>query len=137
MQQVKSLCDEHDRKAAAELIATNKGLHLTDAIAVINKQISDNIQSRLQKSQKGFLEIHALSNNLAFAGIGISMLLIILAFYFLVREIRKTRKIRDELLFRKENYRVTLNSLGEAMISTDREGLIQYMNPADEKLPVV
>ena len=54
-----------------------------------------------------------------------------------MEEIRKTRKIRDELLFRKENYRVTLNSLGEAMISTDREGLIQYMNPADEKLPVV
>ncbi|HWR32519.1 MAG TPA: PAS domain S-box protein, partial [Chitinophagaceae bacterium] len=46
----------------------------------------------------------------------------------------KTKNINDELVVRKENYRVTLNSLGEGLISTNKEGRITYMNPSAEHL---
>lgn len=134
MQHVKSLCDQHEFKASANLIAGNEGLHLADSIAGINKQISDNIHARLQRSQSGFLKVNTRNNNLAYTGIGIAMLIIVFSFFLLMVGIRKTKKISEELFIRKENYRVTLNSLGEAMISTDREGYIQYMNPVAEKL---
>jgi len=134
MQRVKKLCDNNDCKAAAALIATNQGEKLSDLIALINRQINANIQQRLKKSQTVFSKIKRNNSNLAFAGIIASMLLIILVFSLLFKALRKTKKISDELYLRKENYRVTLNSLGEGVISTNKEGRITYMNLSAEQL---
>lgn len=134
MQRVKKLCDNNDCKSAAALIATNQGEKLSDSIALINQQINANIQQRLKKSQTVFLKIKRNNSNLAFTGIIASMLLIILVFSLLFKALRKTKKISDELYLRKENYRVTLNSLGEGLISTDEKGRITYMNPSAEQL---
>ncbi|MDP4264939.1 MAG: PAS domain S-box protein [Bacteroidota bacterium] len=134
MQQIKTLSDENDRKAARALIATNKGLILSDSIAKISKEISDKIYAQLKKSQAGFLKVRNSNNNLAYFSMAASMLLIALVFYFLIKEINKAKKISGDLELRKENYRVTLNSLGEGLISTDKEGNILYMNSAAERL---
>lgn len=134
MQRVKKLCDNNDCKAAAALIATNQGEKLSDSIALINRQINANVQQRLKNSQTVFSKIKRNNSNLAFAGIIASMLLIMLIFSLLFKALRKTKKISDELYLRKENYRVTLNSLGEGLISTDEKGRITYMNPSAEQL---
>jgi PAS domain S-box-containing protein len=134
MQRVKKLCDNNDCMAAATLIATNQGEKLSDSIALINRQINVNIQQRLKKSQREFSKTKSNNSNLTFSGIIASMLLIILVFSLLFKALRKTKKISDELYLRKENYRVTLNSLGEGLISTDEKGRITYMNPSAEQL---
>lgn len=134
MKRVKSLYDNHESKAAADLIATNKGVYLSDAITKINKQLGNKIQAQLKKSQTEFRRINSINTNLAFAGIIISMLLVVLIFCFLLKEISNTRKISEDLQVRKENYRVTINSLSEALISTDKEGHVLYMNPTAERL---
>ncbi len=134
MQRVKSLCDNHDCNTAVALIASNEGLHLSDSIAKINKQISENFQVQLKIFQTKFLKISSRNNNIAYSGIVASMILIVIVFHLLIVEIRKAKKINEELFVRKENYRVTLNSLGEGLISTDRDGNIQYMNIAAERL---
>ena len=41
---------------------------------------------------------------------------------------------RDELQLSKEKYQTTLNSIGDAVISTDTSGIIEYMNPIAEAL---
>ncbi len=134
MKQVKSLCDNHQYKIAADLIASNEGLHLSDTIAGINKQISNNIHARLQTSQTGFLKVTGNNNNLAYTGIGVAMLLIVLSFYFLMAAMRKNKKISKELLVRKQFYQTTLSSLSEGLIVTDKEGYIEYINAAAEQL---
>jgi PAS domain S-box-containing protein len=64
-----------------------------------------------------------------FAALG----LIVLAFYILremdLRE-RHARQIRE----REEWFRVTLTSLGDAVIATDRDGRVTFLNPVAERL---
>jgi PAS domain S-box-containing protein len=134
MQRIKSLYDNHESKAAADLIGTNKGVYLSHSISEINKQLGNKIQAQLKKSQAEFRQIKSNNNNLAYAGIIVSMILVVLVFCFLLKEISKTKKISEDLQVRKENYRVTINSLNEALISTDKEGHILYMNPIAERL---
>ncbi len=134
MQRVKMLCDNNNRKAAMALIATHKGLNLSDSITKINNRINSNILSALKKSQTGFLKISSRNNKLAYIGIAASMLLIVMVFYFLILEIRRKKRISDELRMSKEHFKVTLNSLGEGLITTDKKGDIVYMNPAAEQL---
>ncbi len=134
MKLVKSLSDNHEYKMAADKITTREGRHLADTIAALHKQISNNISEGLKSSQTGFLHINRNNNNLAYTGIGIAMLLIILTFYLLLIEIRKTKKTSEELKVRKELYKVTINSLSEGLILTDKDGSIVYLNPAAEKL---
>lgn len=134
MQLVKSLCDDNDCKAAAALIATNKGVNLSDSITGITTRITESLQAQLKNSQREFLNIRSRNNNLAYSGILVSMLFIALVFCLLLAEIRRTKNISAELFVRKENYRTTLNSLAEGLITTDNIGQVVYMNPAAEQL---
>lgn len=44
------------------------------------------------------------------------------------------REARDSLSREKEHLRVTLSSIGDAVIATDRQGSVQFMNPVAERL---
>ena len=134
MKQVKSLCDNNNCQAALALISTNKGQQLSDSITKINNQISINLQAHLKDSQKNFIYAKRINSGVAYFGIAVSTLLILIIFYLLTIQIRRARKVSDELRVQKENYRVTLNSLGEGLITTDMEGQVLYMNPSAEKL---
>jgi len=49
-------------------------------------------------------------------------------------EVEQRRKVEEELFQEKEQLQTTLRSIGEAVIIIDAEGLIQYLNPAAERL---
>ena len=49
-------------------------------------------------------------------------------------DITKMKKTEAELRRSEENLRTTLNSIGDAVIATDKNGLITQMNPIAEKL---
>ncbi|MFV0421027.1 response regulator [Oleidesulfovibrio sp.] len=49
-------------------------------------------------------------------------------------EIKSRRKVQEELARSKSNLEVTLNSIGDAVISTDTEGRIVQINPAGRAL---
>ncbi len=51
-----------------------------------------------------------------------------------VRNISEQTKARNALIENEENLRITLNSIGDAVISTDLNGKITRMNPAAENL---
>ncbi len=50
------------------------------------------------------------------------------------RDIRERKQAEHEIQSREENLRITLNSIGDAVISTDVEGNIVRMNPVAENL---
>lgn len=48
----------------------------------------------------------------------------------ITKKVEAERKLRES----RERYKITLNSIGDAVISTDKDGHIQMMNPVAEKL---
>ncbi len=134
MLRINTLCDDGDRKAALALFATNKGVGLSDSIRKINSKINERLQKELQKSQTGFLVATIENDKLVYFGIADAILLILLVFYFLIKEIRTTERISEELRERKEHFKVTLNSIGEGLITTNLKGEILYMNPSAKQL---
>ncbi|HWR33454.1 MAG TPA: PAS domain S-box protein, partial [Chitinophagaceae bacterium] len=133
MEQVYNYCEENNRPAAQILMEGGEGRMLSDSITKINLQINEMLLAKLDRSRTEFQLSGRRYNTLAFASVIISLLLFLLVLYFLVKEIDKTRKISEEFRVEKENFRLTLNSLGEGLISTDTDGRIVYMNPAAEK----
>ena len=54
--------------------------------------------------------------------------------YYILREINLREKHAQELWAREEWFRVTLTSIGDAVIATDKEGTVTFLNPVAENL---
>jgi PAS domain S-box-containing protein len=52
----------------------------------------------------------------------------------IIIDISENKKVEAELRDREENLRITLNSIGDAVITTDKSGVIRRMNPIAEQL---
>jgi len=55
-------------------------------------------------------------------------------FIGVVRDITARKQGQQALLFEKERLRVTLHSIGDAVITTDTRGVVTYLNPVAEHL---
>ena len=60
-----------------------------------------------------------------------ALILVFLA-YFILREIRQHEEYLHEIRRREEWYRVTLTSIGDAVIAADEHGRVTFLNPAAE-----
>jgi len=58
----------------------------------------------------------------------------ILGFIGILRDIDERKRYEFELMEAKERALVTLESIGDAVITTDKEGFVQYLNPVAETL---
>ncbi len=54
--------------------------------------------------------------------------------YFILREMRLREEHNEEIRQGEEWFRTTLTSIGDAVIATDREGTVTFLNPVAEKL---
>ena len=121
-----------NRPAANSLIATAEGLRLSDSITAISQSIIRGYKANLKQSLTNSWQVRYVRNNIAFFSIALSILLIILSFYLLLKEINKVKELSKKLKLQKEHYRTTLSSIGEGLITTGKKGEIIYMNPAAE-----
>ena len=55
-------------------------------------------------------------------------------FYSMVTDITARNEMEQALLAEKERLRVTLNSIGDAVITTDVRSIVSYLNPAAERM---
>ena len=58
----------------------------------------------------------------------------VLGFIGILRDISERKKYEFELMSAKEKAQVTLESIGDAVITTDNAGKVQYLNPVAEEL---
>ena len=58
----------------------------------------------------------------------------VLVFSLLIYTMRKMQRAENELEDEKEKAVVTLSSIGDAVITTDKDGIIQFINPVAEKM---
>jgi len=59
---------------------------------------------------------------------------VVSGFIGILRDISERKKNEFELMEAKERALVTLESIGDAVITTDEKGLVQYLNPVAETL---
>ena len=65
-----------------------------------------------------------------------AMLFVLLAATFILirRQLRETRQAQRDLAHSREDLLITLQSIGDAVLATDRQGRVTRMNPVAEKL---
>ena len=134
MLELKRLCDAGNCDSAALLISTERGVQLTDSIFKINEATNTALRSSKKTAKNVFTKGNSENKNIAYLGIMIAVLLIWLVFFLLVNENRRTKKLSDELKLQKDYLRITLNSIREGLIATDKDGKIVFINPAAENL---
>ncbi len=102
------------------------------------KQI-DRIDQRLAPFAKAFTDslaegARSVELMLTVANLLMAIVLILLIAFHTHKMMRQRLAFENALKVEKERAEVTLASLGEAVISTDAGGLLNYMNPAAERL---
>lgn len=65
---------------------------------------------------------------------GLAALCLMLLAYYILHEMALRQRHARQLLEREEWFRVTLTSLGDAVIATDATGIVNYLNPLAERL---
>lgn len=123
-----------DRNQARALVLAGEGRLTMDSIRDLSEQLRRNENSLLQTrlglvahSTTALVRTIYLASCFAVGG------LVFLAFYIL-REMREREKHAAEIREREEWFRVTLGSIGDAVIATDKEGMVTFLNPIAEEL---
>lgn len=134
MQRIKTLCETNACDTALALIATEKGVALTDSILSIHHAANTSMLFSLEQSKKKFNLKNNRYYNIAYWGIIASIVFTAVIVYFLLKGIKKVERVTNLLMLQREHLGITLKSIGEGLITTGNDGKIIYMNPAAEKL---
>ncbi|HMD00873.1 MAG TPA: PAS domain-containing protein [Ferruginibacter sp.] len=128
---VKDLCDHGDLNKARELISEDEGV---DASENMKAQCRAFLVANVEKAQKKFNVLSQSNNWMAYASFGTAVLLSLSIFFFLIFEIRRRKKLHDVIKTRENFFHVTINSIGEGLITTNDAGQIMFMNAAAESM---
>lgn len=123
-----------NNEAARALVESDVGLTLMDSIrSILTDMRADENRletERLEAYSKALRETGAsiiLTGCIAAAGL-------VLLLFSTLSHIHAREKHSQQLLEREQWFRITLTSLGDAVITTDREGNVTYLNPLAEDL---
>ena len=129
-----SLYEFGQSDAARQLVSTDAGLNTMNDIRQLIGAMTQQ-ESAVRKMRETSYEasvhstIHWIYLTSTVAGAG----LVLLAFYIL-QEINRREQHARQLRTREEWFRVTLTSVGEAVIATDEKGNVTFLNPVAEHL---
>lgn len=116
--------DVYQIMSAIDLPMEKKILALFDDLIAIEQ---DYTRDALRTAQDEFSEART-----TMIGIGSAAFLLSIVITLLV--IRRTSQIESELFEAKEEAEVTLHAIGDAVITTNAQGEVVYLNPAAERL---
>jgi PAS domain S-box-containing protein len=119
---------------ARKLVLSDRGLHTMEQVRAVVAGMEDE-ESRLERdrdaSYRGTIALTLtsiyLTTVLATSG------LVLLAF-FILRHLKLRERHAHEMRAREEWFRVTLTSIGDAVIATDQNGQVTFLNPIAEGL---
>ncbi len=129
-----ALMKKGDRAAALKIVRSNTGKALMDDlrqdIATMQQAEHDLLRLRADESEASYLTM--VLSILLPAIIGV--VLVGVVFYLSQRNASQRQRAAEVLAEQKERLRVTLASIGDAVITTDTEGRIMFLNAVAESL---
>jgi PAS domain S-box-containing protein len=122
----------HDEAKA--IVLSNEGLLTMNALRKLIGEMREEeftLDAARSASYQKTVEATVFS---IYLGSGLAACGLILLAYYILREMELRQKHARQLLEREEWFRVTLTSLGDAVIATDAQGAVTYLNPLAEQL---
>jgi PAS domain S-box-containing protein len=117
-----------------QLVDSDKGLLLMDHIRLVAATMqSEETSLEATRSDRYRRSIQITRNSIDLATLVAILGLALLAMYIIREGALRDRHSR-EIQTREEWFRVTLTSIGDAVIATDRDGLVTFLNPVAEAL---
>jgi PAS domain S-box-containing protein len=129
-----SLHDEGKAREAEDLVLSDKGKTMMDQIRQVigaMEREEDALESRRAEAYSNGVRFTRISLFIATAlgVIGSAVLA-----YYILREMELRERHSAQMRASEELYRVTLTSIGDAVIATDRRGTVTFLNPVAEQL---
>jgi PAS domain S-box-containing protein len=119
---------------AKNLVLSDKGLGYMDNIRLLIAQMErEEITFNSDRNARYQFSIHRTVASIYLTSLFAAMGLILLAFYML-GQIELREQHAHELRAREEWFRITLTSIGDAVIATDQQGMVTFLNPVAETL---
>ncbi|KAA6458219.1 PAS domain S-box protein [Acidobacteria bacterium AB60] len=134
LQETIDLAREGKPDDAKAVVLSNRGLALMNHI----REVIDSMEARettLEAERAVRYEKNAQATIewiYAFAGIAIAGLALLA--YFILRDMQLREQHNEDIRQREEWFRTTLTSIGDAVIATDHDGKVTFLNPVAEKL---
>ncbi len=119
---------------ARQLVLSDSGYRHMDAIRDVIAHMAQE-ESSIESSRSALYQrdIHGTVASIYLASLLAVIGLVVLAYYIL-REMALREKHATELRASEQWFRVTLTSIGDAVIATDANGKVTFLNPEAEKL---
>lgn len=125
-----SLRSKEGYDEAVEVMKKGEGKRIMDQIIVVFEHL-ENEENRLLEIRK--IETQAsvfTAKMILFIGTFSSLTILFIIFYILQKEIKRRKKNEEQLFIQNEWFTQTLVSLGDAVITTDTNGIITMINKA-------
>jgi PAS domain S-box-containing protein len=134
LHQTVALMRKGDRLAALKVVRSNTGKALMDdvrqAVAAMERAEQDRLRQRAREAEAGVLS--TILSILLTTMVGI--VLVGAVFYLSRKNARQRQRAADILTEQRERFRTTLASIGDAVIATDTQARVTYLNVVAESL---
>ncbi|HEY4650530.1 MAG TPA: CHASE3 domain-containing protein, partial [Pontibacter sp.] len=121
-------------RAAVSLVSTAEGKNVMDQIREIFRQVEAAEERLLTIREQEAARSEKITQVLLPVGMLASIMILLLVYYVLHRQIRLRARREAELQESHDWFSKTLFSIGDAVIATNTNFAITFMNPAAEKL---
>src|SRR5712692_3305450 len=120
--------------AANRMVLAGSGKHWMDQIRAVVAEMANEEEDLLKLRTQKANESVARSVRTILAGTLLSISLLVLCFGFLQRELSERKKAQEALAKSEKWFSTTLASIGDAVIATDMNGGVTFLNPVAQSL---
>jgi PAS domain S-box-containing protein len=129
-----SLFQADQKDAVRQLVLSDVGLvHMDEIRHIVSQMQQEETKAEAQRADQYQRSLRQTVTSIYIASLLATLGLVLLA-YFILREMDLREKHAQEIRLREEWFRVTLTSIGDAVIATDQRGRVTFLNPVAEKL---
>ena len=120
--------------AANQVVLAGHGKQWMDQIRVVLGQMSDEGKDLRRIRTQEMRQVLTSTSRLVVAGNLLSILLLLLVLAILLHELSERKRVQEALARSEKWFSTTLASVGDAVIATDMNGAVSFMNPVAQSL---
>jgi PAS domain S-box-containing protein len=129
-----SLYQSGDAEGAKAMVMSDHGFRLMENIRSLTRQMEQEETSVGDSRRAAYQQSIRITVICIYAASAIAALGIILLAFSIMREMERREKDAASLRESEQWFRVTLSSIGDGVIATDKQGRVSFLNPIAERL---